>query len=268
MLGACQANPSPRCKYTRYQLNDVKWASGLTYAWGSLWAVADRKQHIIYKLSLDGKLPKKIKLKLEPDSALFKKYKIKLNKKRGWDLEGITADETHNIFYILSEDQRMVLKTTRDAKIIDMFPIEGENSKLNQGLEGIAYSDKTGLLYIAEEGPLLSPKNIYTYATNGKKTGTFQLKQNYRITSLCYQNGRLLALSSAYPLPLRHQILELSESEFSNDFQYNLFMDLGKAFGFAYNYEGMASDGKGNIYLVDDASDDQSSRLIKISFIK
>lgn len=262
LLGACQPAASPHYKLTHYPLEGVRWASGLAYGWGSLWTVADRDSHLVYRLTTDGRLQGSFKLKLVPDSPLLLQRGVRLEYK-SLDLEGIAADEGRGLLYILSESNRLVLKVTLQGEVVDLFPIQGRNPKPNQGLEGIAYSASADCLYVVEEGPWLGAKRIYWYTPAGEQVGVYQVEVNYRLTSLCFQHGSLLAINSAHPIPSRHQILRLKLPLASSSPQ--LLIDLEQVFDLTQNYEGIASDGQGNIYLVNDAQDDEQSQLIKLS---
>ncbi len=261
LLVACRPDSLPQYTLTIYPLPDVKLASGLTYAWGSLWTVTDRKRHLVYRMSTDGKLQASFKLKLTPDSPILHQQGIKLDQKL--DLEGVAADERRELLYVLSETNRLVLKVTPEGELVGLFPIQGRNKISNQGLEGIAYSATEDCLYVVEEGPLMGNKRIYRYTPKGEHVDTHWIKINYRLTGLCFKDGLLLALNSAYPIPFRHNIISLTPQNLSADPQ--LLIDLEKEFGLTQNYEGITADGEGNIYLINDAQGDEESRLLKLS---
>jgi uncharacterized protein YjiK len=262
LLGACQPDASPQYDLTSYLLVDVKWASGLAYGWGSLWTVADRGSNKLYRLTTEGKLQQEFRLKLAADSHLLVEKGLKL-KNKSLDLEGIAADERRSLLYILSESNRMVLKVSLQGELVGLFPVQGHDTNRNQGLEGIAYSVSDDCLYLAEETPWLGPKKIYCYTLGGEQIGVYQMNVNYRLTGLCFKNGSLLMINSADLVPSRHQILKLNPPFESSSPQ--LFMDLDQDFALNQNYEGIASDEQGNIYLINDAQDNAESQLIKFS---
>jgi uncharacterized protein YjiK len=267
LLAACQPNISEpnisnHYKLTSYPLVDVKCASGLTYAWGSLWIVADGESQVVYRLTTAGKLQGSFKLNLAPDSPLLAQRGVKL-KHKGLDLEGIAADEGRELLYVISEANRLVLKVTPQGELVDLFPIQGHDTRPNEGLEGIAFSASEDRLYVVEEGPVLGVKKIYGYTPAGKQVGVHQVDVNFRLTGLCFYEGVLLAVHSAYPLPARDQILRLEPPPASPT--PRVFVDLEQEFGLSQNYEGIGSDDQGNIYLINDSYDYKESQLIKLS---
>jgi uncharacterized protein YjiK len=262
LFSACQPDAAPLYKLTRHKLNGIQWGSGLTYAWGDLWAVADRDSNLIYHMTTNGKLLDKFRLKLSDAYVLLEKQK-KILKHNELDLEGITADEKRDLLYVLSEANRAVLRISPKGDLLDFFPVQGHDTKHNQGLEGIAYSTSANCLYIAEEGPWVGPKKIYRYTPDGELLSTYQFDLNYRCTSLCIQNESLLLINSTSPVPSRCQIYELKMPLESND--PKLVVDLGQDFGLTRNYEGITCDKQGNVYLINDAQDERETELIKLS---
>jgi len=235
----------------RYFLPGVELASGLAWCGGYLWTVGDRNSHTIYQLSPEGKVLRR--LKVEGKALPFDTGYL--------DFEGVAVDCAAERLFVACEGVRAVLVVDFAGRVLSSFQVQGKDVRRNQGLEGIAYDASEQVLYIGEEGPAAGEKLVHVYTPSGRHLASYRLPVEGRLTGLWVADGYLWAIISSAFRPERRvvcfSLADLPEGG------WRLVVDLAKK-GYAENYEGLAVDDGGNIFLINDAHSGERTELLRL----
>jgi 5'-nucleotidase (lipoprotein e(P4) family) len=252
-------------KFDKREVKGLNYASGLVRGRDeTFWTVTDKGNRLVRFDAVKG-VPQAIEIQFPEDiKAEFESD--------GLDLEGLTYDPGREVFYVISEANRAVIRVTADGLVTGFFFVEGEDAEHNIGLEGITFDRKQDIIYIVDEGPHDKPKKLYRYDVNGNKIGEpFEIIVFKRITGITYIGDDTFLALNTFKSPEEglHRIIRFSikgglvEEVIDIQKEYPGFKrDMRD---FQTNYEGIEVDEQGRIYLINDAMNGVTTNLLIIS---